>query len=1825
MITTSTKYKTDKYNAVNVYVHGTIDLGNNTRIRLTSDDILQNSFAIKESAVSGSAFGVGGMVANQIDLGLFLNISNPFYMTGAVVKLFCKYEFDDGSEQDIPIGTYYVDNGSVKRSKNTISFTAYDGMINFDINIPSNTANIAKIQNKTPYDLILAACTACGMELATTKTEIAKMSANANRTYSLKQDGNTTYNYRDLLTYAAQLLGAFGRINRADGTLEIVPFSQTADFTINEDNAINRSVSDTCVRVTGAKYGEIMAGGDGFVLDLTGNPLLESLTTGDERKTSLSALYSYIQNVEFYQADVTWFGDLSVQAGDCFNYEQDGLYGGTRKILVMETEWKLNGNCTIKSYGDTAAGQYNPISKIAVAQSEWQNYFKTHYLLAETAEINYAKIDQLEAMNADIEKLHADFLEADQAIFADLTAAKGKIDELESKQITTDYLDANYASIANLDAVNAKFNTYDSIFGFTENSQIINLTAANVTIDDQVVFDMIAKRITVADLLTARAQAEKFDIITDGMASVSFKGATQQFYDSNGNVRVQIGQAKNGDFNFLVVGSDGKTTLFDENGITENAIADGLIVDDMVAENANIQGGKIDMQSLFENMNNSAYTLTSSKVLYDDSGQTLQVAFNKLTTDVRTIATNAEDAAQSVVDRANSGEFKGDKGDKGDPGATGNGIKTVTRYYLATSASSGVTTSTKGWTTSLQFPSTDKRYLWIYDITEYTNGNVVTSSPGVFGVYGATGAKGDKGDTGAPGAKGAQGLPGAQGPKGEKGDTGTAGAKGTDGVSVSGVEVLYYLSTSNTTQTGGSWSTTVPAWADGKYMWTKTRTIFSNSTALDTDPVCITGAKGATGATGAQGPKGATGTAGVGIKSITEHYAVSTSSTNAPESWSSTVPTLTATDKYLWNYETITYTNSTTADTQKRVIGVYGDKGATGAAGAQGPKGDKGATGATGATGNGIKTIVNYYLATASSSGVTTSTSGWTTTVQSVSASKKYLWNYEIVTYTNGSTNTTTPTIIGAYGDTGAQGATGAKGDKGDTGAKGDKGDTGKGVKSIVPQYYLSTSATAQTGGNWSNTCPKWEIGKYIWTRNAVTWTDNTNTYTTAVLANDINSIAETVTDQGTTLTQLNGQITAKIWQSDISTAVNGAVVEMNSKYSTVEQNLSDITMTVSSMHDDLDTTNASVSKLTQDLTGFKTTVANTYIDRDEYDTDYENWDAAILDLDDRMWSAESNIIQHADEIALKVNKNGIISAINATAESVKINASKINLSGYVTVSAYDTDMENINTSFDGIRSTFDTIGGIASSAKSTADAAYNWTNTNGTNMTNLRNMVLKWTNYAVSTSTYIQGGWIATNTITADKIAVGLSGNLMLYGMDYFLKPDYIMQFTDRTPSTTTISYNATSGNHRYGKFSISFTTPSTLTASTSCYYSLYGTDIPNCGMMPVTAGNYYIFSFYVKQSKSSSIKIRARILSRSSATASSSPTTVYGTQKTITVGTSWVRYSSQPMKLPNGWAQLSVDLTGTSGAHTLYFDCFQLEEVTSSDSTLTASPWKPQAATLIDGGNILTGTVTADSIAANAITANKIAAKAITANKMNVTALEAIVAKIGGFTIDSNALYTTATGYTDIELNNKFLGILYNSGRPSGQVSTGYRFRLEGINSTYPDMQTAMSIHYGGMLWIRSMTTSGGVMRNLALFTGDAPASASGGNTSYGNGKYITLFEQTYFPKGLIGTVTSSSDERVKTDIRPISDKYIALFDSLEPKTYRYNNDPAKVHTGFIAQDLLRAISAAGLTTNDVAAFDGDNPNEYGIQYIDLIAIQAAKIKQLEDRLKILEMKGA
>lgn len=128
---------------------------------------------------------------------------------------------------------------------------------------------------------------------------------------------------------------------------------------------------------------------------------------------------------------------------------------------------------------------------------------------------------------------------------------------------------------------------------------------------------------------------------------------------------------------------------------------------------------------------------------------------------------------------------------------------------------------------------------------------------------------------------------------------GADGATGPQGVSITKVDVQYYLSTSATVLSGGSWSTNAPAWVDGRFMWSKTVTTYSSGSPTESTPVCITGATGASGATGR------------GVSSIVEQFYLSDSkTTQTGGSWSTTAPTWSP-GKYVWTRSLITYTTGT--------------------------------------------------------------------------------------------------------------------------------------------------------------------------------------------------------------------------------------------------------------------------------------------------------------------------------------------------------------------------------------------------------------------------------------------------------------------------------------------------------------------------------------------------------------------------------------------------------------------------------------------------------------------------------------------------------------------------------------------------------------------------------------------------------------------------------------------------------------------------------------------------------------------------------------------------
>nr|DAH27956.1 MAG TPA: tail protein [Bacteriophage sp.] len=151
---------------------------------------------------------------------------------------------------------------------------------------------------------------------------------------------------------------------------------------------------------------------------------------------------------------------------------------------------------------------------------------------------------------------------------------------------------------------------------------------------------------------------------------------------------------------------------------------------------------------------------------------------------------------------------------------------------------------------------------------------------------------------------------------------------GKDGVGINTVDVEYAKSSSNATAPTSGWQTTAPTWEDGKYIWSRTKTVLTDGSTEYTKAVCITGGKGAS------------GTNGIGVKSIVEQYYLSSSPTSqSGGSWSTTRPTW-KDGWYIWTRSVITYTNGTSTTTSP--ICVTGGKGETGDKGDKGDKGDQG-------------------------------------------------------------------------------------------------------------------------------------------------------------------------------------------------------------------------------------------------------------------------------------------------------------------------------------------------------------------------------------------------------------------------------------------------------------------------------------------------------------------------------------------------------------------------------------------------------------------------------------------------------------------------------------------------------------------------------------------------------------------------------------------------------------------------------------------------------------------------------------------------------------------
>jgi Carbohydrate binding domain len=467
----------------------------------------------------------------------------------------------------------YYNIDDVEKTDYTIKFAAFDNMIKFE----------------TPYFSSLGdtpTLTQVVNELAS-KTGVQFVGSLPSYTVK-KLEGFTC---REILSYAASVCGGNAVITR-DGKFTIV-YPKDINYSIDANNYIDLKREEVKYKIgkvsCQVKEKEIISKGS------LGTDSMELLFENPwVSETILTDIYNRLNGFEYLGYSLKWQGDLSLDVGDIITCID--VKGVVRKLPILSQKFTYTGGLTSEVAAKGETKNKNSFSSSGSMGN------KVNRVVTEVALINKAFIDYAHINDADI---------------VNLKAETAKIHDLEVET----------ANINNLLAGNIGAGS----------TQTIHLTAKNVTMDDAFIKELIASRISVSDLLASDISTNNFRIVSDN-GGIEIVGATQQFKDKNNKVRIQMGQDTQGNFNFILRGEDGTTTLIDHTGIKEKAIANDLIKENMVAANA-IGEKQINYSSLITGLNKDTNTqlIKASKVALDTTGQSLEISFNSLKSNVDNI------------------------------------------------------------------------------------------------------------------------------------------------------------------------------------------------------------------------------------------------------------------------------------------------------------------------------------------------------------------------------------------------------------------------------------------------------------------------------------------------------------------------------------------------------------------------------------------------------------------------------------------------------------------------------------------------------------------------------------------------------------------------------------------------------------------------------------------------------------------------------------------------------------------------------------------------------------------------------------------------------------------------------------------------------------------------------------------------------------------------------------------------------------------------------------------------------------------------------------
>lgn len=524
----------------------------------------------------------------------------------------------NGLTEYIPMGYFTV--GKPKKADDQITFTAYDRMMNtertfsMDGTTTNTVAVLKKIADITGVPVVTSGLTAISIKVP------------------------KGYSCREVLSYVAQLYGAFAVCNRR-GQIELHTYVDS-DYKVKtsrywgnfEHNDYAFDVSKFVCFTGQDKNGKSISifSGSGARSVSFSNPFMT--------QTVLNNILASFKNFSYMPGTLKMLGDPRLDPWDILTVTD--LSGNTYKVPIMKLDWEYDGGLTysVEAVGlseeETNADYKGPQTK------EMERYYAQLVMIdqaminkldVDTANITYATIKNLDVVKENVQEINGELGNFKDLTANNFTAANAKIGILDNEFGNIKILLSGGAGIGEI--------------------QNIHLTSQNAVIDSALIRSAVMQTVSVADLLAGTISTNKFLIASDD-GGIRIQGATQQWSDEDGTVRMQAGRDAKGDFTFSLFDKTGKGILIDATGVKPDAIADGLIVNKMVSDNAAIAGSKLDIPSVVSAINDSSQSIKSSRIWFDDQNQSLNQTYSQLNQNVSEIRSTASSAA-SKADAAN--------------------------------------------------------------------------------------------------------------------------------------------------------------------------------------------------------------------------------------------------------------------------------------------------------------------------------------------------------------------------------------------------------------------------------------------------------------------------------------------------------------------------------------------------------------------------------------------------------------------------------------------------------------------------------------------------------------------------------------------------------------------------------------------------------------------------------------------------------------------------------------------------------------------------------------------------------------------------------------------------------------------------------------------------------------------------------------------------------------------------------------------------------------------------------------------------------------------